>query len=807
MLLEENYYLTESITHLEDLKVDEFIKRLENISKLIVSEKLDGANLWAGFDVNGKFYTSRAGKKKTAKPFYTIEDYPNISAYSGFKAAHLALEKVKDQLAKHIKPGQAFEIEILFGRQPNAVTYGVDGKSFIAFIRPVEGDGDTKPSEHDIDMLTKDLEGQDIQVWAEVLTSNDGEKLIAEKTQITWQVVKTHTLDAKELKTINFKKEIATFKRYLNSKNAGAKDLDMDLTNTEVLGISLTKVPVDKRPAMKELRTQVANHVLNKFKLPIKEKLLNDFVRKLKPKLQGTDLDNSEDTGVEGVVARDPDTGEMFKIVDKDVFTTINTFNWGARAAVDGIVRTDDPTAAPEMRGGAVGQSRIRIASLLGSRELAKASTAKRYLMQFKGKNEYDTAKKVADELHNLNFHSAKTKILAILSASLDEVGQMLRDFKKEVSNYQVNLKNGKQVSYSPEIKRRTLTSFAEVKQDLIKMVDDIKKAPNMTAILLVLYSRVFKSLFDEDLDEAVISISDGELLLEDRAPELWKLQKMDHDAICMAYQATLLGSLLLLRAQDRLIVRMLKDNQHAKMRKYSPTMSQLNFWGMVLFNPDVKEVKENLQPEVFRQLWKTGHRFMTQRIRNIHFKLSNQSGFIVDWSDQAENMRVVTLRLESRTENINIIRDGLVKWPDLSLGEQETVVTKTFYQLTQYVPTSPLISRVREFANKILLNANKNTNTNSGNLQMTDISKIKKLKEEGEGGGDGGVAVIPASDNNTEMNGSTGGFPLISSITNSNSIAGFSKRLFKNKVIVRRKPKKVADGKFERPTEVKGDK
>jgi hypothetical protein len=805
----ENFFLNESITHIEDLKVDDFIKRIENLSKLIVSEKLDGANLWAGFDVNGVFYTSRAGKKKTAKPFYKIDDYPNISAYSGFKAAHLALEKVKSKLGKYIRPGQAVEVEILFGRQPNAVTYGVDGKSYIAFIRPVEGDGDTKCSEGDIQNLTDSLLDDDIMVNAEVLTSNDGDKLIAEKTQITWKIVKTHTLDSKELKDVDFKKELASLKRFLHSKNAGAGELGMDLTNSEVLGISLTKVPVPKREKMKELRTQVSDTVLNKFKLPIKERLLNDFVRKLKPKLQGTDLDHSEDTGVEGVVARDPDTGEQFKIVDKDVFTTINTFNWGVRASVDGIVKTDDPTTSRDMRGGAVGEAKIRIANLLGMRELAKAATAKRFLDKFKGRNEYETAQKVVENMKELNFSSIKTKIRAILAAAGAEVADMLRTFKKEVGTYEVDLKSGKKVGYSPEIKRRTLTSFAEVKKGLIELIAGVDKAPNFTALLLVLYNRSLKSLFDEDMD---LTESFKYVHREIKPPtpakpvpsNLAMLSKMDHDGICLAYQSTLLATLLLIRNMDKPTLRMINDPTHAPLRKYGENMSPLNFWGMVLFNPDVRDVKPYLDPTVAKQLWKTGHRFMSSRIKNIHNKLSVQRNFVLDWEDQLENIRVVTLRLESRTPTINLIAAGLVHWLDLSLSEKETVITKTFYQLTQHVPNSPLISRMREIANKLLLNANKETSINPGNITANAITKFNKLKEDGEA-----IAITPSTSSGisgdttgNNISTTTGGFPMMSSITGVGDIATNQKRLFGNKMIIRRKRGYTPPKEFERNKE-----
>ncbi len=783
--------LTESITHIEDLGVSDFIARIENLSKLIVSEKLDGANLWMGFDLSGVFYTTRAGKKKGAKNFYSTDDYPNQSAYSGFKAAHLALEKIQKDLAKHIKPGQACEVEILFGRQPNAVTYGINGKSYIAFIRPVEGEGESKATESDIDSLSTDLEGKDITVNAEILTSEDGEKLEAQKLPVTWQVVKTQTLDSKELKTINFSKEIKELKKFLNEPNSAAKKLGFKMTNAEVMGISLTKIPKEQREQVKELRTEVNTKVLNDFKLPIKEKLLTDFVRKIKPKLQGTDLDDSEDTGVEGVVARDPETGEQFKIVDKDVFTTVNTFNWGVRAAVDGLVKTDDPTAAREMRGGAVGDSKIRIADLFGMRELAKSSTAKRYITKFKGKNEFDTAKNIADNISNLNFNSAKTKIRAILSAAIDEVGDMLKSYKKEVDDYKVELKNGKIVKYSPEVKRRTLTSFAEVKTNLLDLIKNIDKTDNFTGLILALYGNTIKAVFDAE------EISESLILSEATAPDLSILKNMSAEQICLAYQATLLGSLLLLRAQDRAGLRLIRDPNHATLKKYDKSMSQLNFWGLVLFNPDNKDIKPHLQPQVFKQLWKIGHRFLISRIKNIHGKLSKQNGFIVDWDDQAENLRVVTLRFETRDSNTNLMRDGLVTFPDLSIGDKEVVVSKIFYNLMQHAPTSPLISRVREFANKILLTAN--IDSTKDEIKMSDISKIKKLKEDGEGGGEVSSVDVGSS--------SSGGFPLLTSITSSGNVGTVEKRLFKNKMIIRRKRGYEKPAKFERPkNEKQGD-
>lgn len=767
--------LHEGLTHIEDLGINDFISRIENMSDMIISEKLDGANLWMGFDLNGKFFTSRAGKTKNIKPFYSVKDYPNTSAYSGFKSAHQALEQSSKKIAKHLKPGQSAEVEILFGRQPNAVTYGVDGKSFIAFIRPVEGFGDEMATEADIEKLEQEFENDEITVNSEILTSTDGETLTVEKTPITWKIVKTQTLDSKELKSINFTKELNALKKYLATKNKDVAKLGFDFTNGEVAGISLTKIPKEQREQIKEFRTQVQDEILNSFKLPIKEKLLNDFVRKIKPKLQGTDLDDSENTGVEGVVLRDPTTHEQFKIVDKDIFTTVNAFNWGIRAAIDGIVKTDDPLATREMRGGAVGDSMIRIANLLGTKELAKSATAKRFLSKFQGKNEYDTAKNFADNLKDLNFGSAKTKIRAILNSTVDEVQDMLQTYKKEVDSYKVELKNGKEVKYSPEVKRRTLTAFAEVKSNLKNLINGIDEAKNFTGLILVLYSRALKGIFDQDVNESII-------INESKQTNLKAIANIDHDEIAGSYLATLIAIQFLLKTKNKKVLKYVKDSKtNAAMKKFDPSMSELNFWGLVLFYPERKEVKEVLNPLVYRKLWKTGHRFLTSRIKTIHTKLSNQSSLLVDWHEQAENLRVVTLRLEQRDNSMNIIRRGIMDWNSLTLDEKETVMAKVYYFVTRYISSSPLVGLLREVSDELLLNANDERKTSD--IKMSEIDKMTKLKEDGEGGGGDaggsvGVETSPAAGTS---------FPLMSGIVSAGAVGGKDIKLFKGKVIQRR--------------------
>ena len=134
--------LSESISHIEDLPIDQFIDALRNMPGMTAQEKLDGANLWVGVDEDGQLFTSREGKRSGSDRRYKAEDWPLVSAYNQFRAAHAALELKADEIKRVLRPGDMVEAEVLFGRQPNSVTYGAGGKSYIAFLRGVNGSPD-----------------------------------------------------------------------------------------------------------------------------------------------------------------------------------------------------------------------------------------------------------------------------------------------------------------------------------------------------------------------------------------------------------------------------------------------------------------------------------------------------------------------------------------------------------------------------------------------------------------------------------------------------------------------------------------
>jgi hypothetical protein len=483
--------ILESITHLEDLPVNEFIKTVESLKDKVVTEKLDGANLWFGLDESGLF-TSREGKSPKKGRFYDVTDYPVVANYNSFRAVHLALEQVEDTIKKHLQEGDMVEIEVLYGRQPNTVTYGVANKNFIVVLRGVNG----TPQER-VDALSKALKHKTVNVKSDVVSSSDGNELETTLVPMLWEFVQVKPIDSSTIDTKEVMVRLDALKKYVNAESESLPGK----TNREVIELSLTSVPKAERAEAKTAREETIAYVQSEFKNPIKELLLTKFVRKIKPFLQDDDLHPSEDIGVEGVVVRDPVSGTMTKIVDKDVFTAINTFNSAVRAEVAGLVRTTDQDAAIEMRGGSFGQAKIRIADILGAKELALSSGLRRFVLKFKGDSAQSTATAIADSLNITSLPSIRNKISAILKNSLTEVDSILSGFKQDAGTYKLKLKTGKEIGITPEVMKRTLTAFAETKKDIATVNARVVNSRTPADLVMALYGSTIESLFAGDTD------------------------------------------------------------------------------------------------------------------------------------------------------------------------------------------------------------------------------------------------------------------------------------------------------------------
>ncbi len=483
--------LREGIDHIEDLPLFEFMRTVQSINDKVVTEKLDGAQLWFGLDDKGLF-TSREGKSSHRSRFYDVQDYPVIAAYNGFRGAHLALERVEPIIRKYLKVGDVVETEVLFGRQPNTVTYGVDDKNFIVVLRGIG----TTPDER-VANLANALNSKQVKVESSVVTSDDGDNLKVDDVMMTWEFTKVIPVSAEKINTTGTEKLLKQLQDYADQTSK----MFPELTNGDLAELNLTSVSKDKRALAKSERERVNEYIMTKFKLPIKELLLGNFVRKVKPMLQSQQLHPSEDIGVEGVVIRDPVTGGQTKIVDKDVFTAINAFNSTVRSTISGLVRTADQDAPIESRGGVFGQAKIKIANILGNEDLALSSSARREISKHKKSDPTATAQALAASLPISSLSAVKTKVSSALKGAISEIDTILKKFKEEAGEYKLKLKTGKEIGISPEVMKRTLTAFAETKKEINDINSKVLASRTGADLVSALYGRTINSLFNQGGD------------------------------------------------------------------------------------------------------------------------------------------------------------------------------------------------------------------------------------------------------------------------------------------------------------------
>lgn len=717
--------LSESITHVEDLPIDQFIDVLRNMPTMVAQEKLDGANLWLGIDEEGKFFTSREGKRKGADRRYKAEDWPLVSAFNQFRAAHAAMEQKVEDIKRVLRPGDTVEAEVLFGRQPNSVTYGAGGKSYIAFLRGVNDSPDTLAEQ-----LGQTLANQEVEAKTTIVDTEDGENLNELEETFQFKFTTPQAVDSSHLKAeSHIDQHLQKLEAWLGTASGF-----YGMSNKELLTVNLQQVDKEKRASVKQARQDLLAKVQTEFKLPIKQALLDKVVRKIRSGLSDENLSKDEDIGIEGIILRDPKSGAQIKIVDKDIFTTINKFNQAARQSVQSALNTVDPDAPLESRGGIVGQLRIRIAELLGNRELAKSSNVRKALEPIKGGSPEEAIKNFADSMRGIDdFQMTKKKILAMVSETAKELKQKLEDFKEHQDEYRLKLKNGKEMGLSKDTVKRTLLTFAEARRNLETMFEKIKSTQGLPQLLAVLYGSQAKAVHAvEDLEES--------LILEKKTANKGDVDRSEYEhrdsfQLLNAYLATVFMSMVIYHENDTQGIRLLRDRSNMGLKRWSADMSPLNHWGYVIWKNAKPDVKKQLPKKVQQELYGATRHILSAWWRFLHMDFSYSKDVKVDWEDHRKTLQRLIDLTGLRSDRLNSLLDWMVRWPELTYDEKVKAMGRLYLFTMQFVPRSTLLVRIRVMQQNLLLNAT-GTNTQmvaEGNL----LKSIALAEDEGESGGD----------------------------------------------------------------------
>ena len=484
--IEARLLLREGISHINDQKIplDRFIEILKNIKDFEVTEKVDGANLWFGLDMEGKLYTSRG--KKEGGEFYNQNDWGSDFKDTGFKSAHSALKNSASKIAEAgMNPGDMVEVEILFGEKPNAIPYWPNQ---IIFLRAIQGD----PA---VAQIADALEGMTVASEVEnVPYTNDGRTIERRNESHPWTFskVQKYNVDTDKIEQ-ELDDHIAKLETFLLQPNIAKLTIQNqdgstgNPTNMEVLALRATKPEIkEAKELVKDVIDGDRDPVTGKrstkgggIRLEIKEILLNNLVRSA----QSTLGPSIEDGGwIEGVVLRRTGidgTDELLKVVDQDIFTAVNAFNHQVRSYLTTKHKGPD---APEEASGVLGNLLRKMANVINHPPLGTIQ-AKRYLKKL-GNTSQEIAANVAQGID-----VAATK--ATWSADIDKtskiVDNLLDQYNSQVDDKEFVDTAGRTHKYDETIHKRTLQVFAELARDFTAWKKAIAEADTAEQLVMVL--------------------------------------------------------------------------------------------------------------------------------------------------------------------------------------------------------------------------------------------------------------------------------------------------------------------------------
>lgn len=440
-----------SIQHLDDLPATEFVNVISNFSNFTGSIKQDGANLWFGMD-GEQLYVSREGKSKSAKPMYAPGDFEDIAANDQFKAALIALQTVKSKIAAIIKEGENIEIEVIFGSQPNVVKYhDDDNHATIMFLRSIG-----TPSKDTITRLSNALRGHTVDVELPVKNSADGISITDESKTVNF---KFQSVEHFKLPDIKNSQQVTSAVQELQafmvqpSEVSGTTNAELEVTKTSDEN---KRAKINCIVKMNELKGAVKNAIM-------------------------VAMSDDGSLNKEGYVISSKTDDKIYKLVNKHHFTKINEFFQKGRKTAIGVIMTTEPTADLQKRGGIVGIVKIKISTILGRPDFARAQTVKKSLSEL-GTQDFLKQFNISDlEATKIKINRAIDDGVKLLNVELSRL--------KNTKGGSIEI-SGESVSYSDSVMSRTKIAFAEAFADLKKLKNAIVKSTSIEELISAVYGR-----------------------------------------------------------------------------------------------------------------------------------------------------------------------------------------------------------------------------------------------------------------------------------------------------------------------------
>ena len=709
------FTLLENVVQIEDLKLPEFLHKIQNLATLDLKKSAKGMNFFFGVDEEGQLYSSKYGEEDK---FYSTLRYTKEPDNNAFIGAHKFIFKFKQKLEKIIKPGEIIESKVQFFENT------FDKVNKLVLMK----------GEHLSEIA--DLLDKKTLIRSQQTFSLEGNSTSTIERPSYWILSRQKKADV-DLSGI--KDEIEKLKTYLEKPCA----VDEKMTNYELAQVNLGSIPMDKRAVYKTEREKINDYILTNFKLPIKNELLS----------------KNDDMEIHG------DDDETIEIKDNSILK--NNFFLQAKHELSGIIRTSDPNAKLELRGGLYGEVLQRIATLFGIPEMANIQSAEKVFRGLQGDEAEDTAENFAKSLGTKNFYAIKTKLIAVFNNLHKDIGEKLDQFNHDADSYELKLSDDLTLKYTKDDKQANLDAFGAINDEIAHILHELKISHTMTDLVMIIFKRALELVHKDVVKESMSA----------------NYQSLTTHKICMAYMANYMVGLLLLRDKDKRAAALLRDSG-GSVKKLNPHGSRLNFWGFLVFSSNYNEQsKKLLSDHVWKDMEKIAGRVIDGRIKFVHSNLSRTNNMTQDWEVHEETVKLFLMRLEAYESGIKDCLEVITNWEDASQSDMTITINKLFFYMQKHDPESPLFPCIKEMSKRKLINS-RTTQNKPGVLDMAKPGLLKAVVEDASAG--------------STSAGATGGASTGS--TTAGAVANLPVKLFRNKLIVRVPRTYEKKKKFKRP-------
>jgi hypothetical protein len=646
-----------SIKHIEDLPITDLIHVLENMKDYDIREKMDGANLGFGIDDSKKLFTSRELKNSRANRIYKATDWPNTNASTQFQAAHLALEQQLPIIQAVLEPNDLIQIEVMFSNQPNTVNYNKDDNSYIVLINTLLPE---KVSE-----LVSKLKTTESKVEVLVPASSDGKTITSSKETFTFKFIEPVKIDNGKIPQSVVQKTVKDLKEFLS------KTTD-SISNETILCTPLNKIDAAQREKVKQIRAQVQKEVDDSIILPFKKELLEQFIHKLPSEL------SNDQFGIEGVVLTNGDS--VVKIVDKDLFTKRNEFNQSFRKQISSTIKSTDPNAELELKGGLIGDLKLKMADLLGNIEWAHISKVAAAIEDVKGETTVNTIKNFAEELakHNPDYQGVRIKMLSLIKATKEALEKSLEEFSGQ--EHQLD-----EYKMTDTVKGRTLLSYAEAVNRLSELYKQVDASHTYQDFVKIQYG-------------PIVSLLHGVEPVEEMKGSNQTLSWFNHKSafyVVSSYLSTCLISWLIFEMKDGNGLAILDDRRFLGLKKFNRLMSPLNFAGYVTTQYKNKDVFSVIGKDTANDLNKIFKRIPKQYVTDFHFDFSNQMRTKIKWKQHETYLKKIMKFSHLNLDRIENLFERVKTYNELSADEQKKCLHDLIFYSAQFINKSILYRKL----------------------------------------------------------------------------------------------------------------